>query len=119
MPGCVLDKRRARRLGFPSREIYTYWLDGSMDIEYPETLKCSSHEIKNPEVPVLSNYEKGADGVFWSKFPKNELPTAACSRVDIEALKKRVEDVRDKMTSSEVRRADKVIRDLENGAGAY
>ena len=47
------------------------------------------------------------------------MPTAACSRVDIEALKKRVEDVRDKMTSSEVRRADKVIRDLENGAGAY
>ena len=119
MLGRVLDKKRARRLGFPSREVYTYWLDGSMDIEYPGALKCSSHEIKNPEIPVLSSYEKGVDGDFWNIFPKNDLPTAACSRVDTEALKKRVEGVRDKMTSSEVRRADKVIRDLKDGAGAY
>ena len=90
-----------------------------MTAKYPEAIMAKCHGLKNAEIPIIDSYEFGANSDFWNKFPKHELPVAASTRVNIGALKDRIEKVKDDMTGAEVRRANKVLQDLEEGAGAY
>ena len=95
-----------------------YWLDENLTVEYTDAVKDKRHEIKKMEIPLLASYEKGADGEFWNKFPKKDLPRNASTRVNIDALKERVEGVKNFMTCTKARRADRVLSDLATGAEA-
>ena len=76
-------------------------------------------EIKNPEVPFLENYEIEPADSFWDTFPKFGLPDRAETVIDIVTLEEKINSVRDKMTKTELKRAEKVVKDLREGASAY
>ena len=96
-----------------------YWLDENLTVEYTDAVKDKRHEIKKMEIPLLASYESGADSEFWSIFPKKDLPRKASTRVNIDALRERVEGAKNFMTCTEARRADRVLVDLVTGAEAY
>ena len=106
-------------LGFPAKDVRAYWLDETLTVEYPDAVKIKGHEIKNMAIPLLASYESGADSEFWSIFPKKDLPKKASTRVNIDALRERVEGAKNFMTCTEARRADRVLVDLVTGAKAY
>ena len=64
------------------------WLDPSIEAKYPSPVNIARAEIKNPEIPVLNNYEEGASDLFWRKFPKRALPKKAATKVNIVELRK-------------------------------
>ena len=64
------------------------WLDPSVEAKYPAPVNIAKAEIKNPEIPVLENYEEGASDLFWRKFPKRGLPKKAATKVNILELRK-------------------------------
>ena len=75
--------------------------------------------LKNAEIPILADYGGTASDEFWKKFPSRELPEKASTRVDVVKLKQQVDDVRSKMSVTEVRRAERTLNDLVNGASAF
>ena len=95
------------------------WLDPSITANYPGPEIVKMAEIKNSEIPRLDSYEKGASDAFWAKFPKRALPKKAATKVNILKLRKMVLKASEKMSKSERRRANKVIKDLRIGADAY
>ena len=103
-------------MGYPGDEITAYWLNDSLLVEYPESNIDTCCEVKNPEIPVLNNYEIPADSDFWEKFPKNALPEKATTRINVKVFGKRIDGVRNKMTCTEIRRADRALSDLTIGA---
>ena len=106
-------------MGFPDEEIRAFWLNDTLNVEYPELIKERCGELKNKEIPVLNNYEGSASAEFWDKFPKNNLPVKASTRVNVDEFEKQIDKVKDKMTGTEFCRAQKAVRDLKEGAGAY
>ena len=95
------------------------WLDPSNPVYYPVESESKMNALKNPEIPILPRYESFADEDFWNKFPKRELPQNATTRVDFVALRNHVESVKSRMSRTEVKRAEKVLMDLEVGADSY
>ena len=74
------------------------------------------NSLKNTEIPVLDNYEGSAEDDFLEKFPKRELPKEATTRVNVEKFRNHMDDVRSKMSRTEIRRAERVLSDLSEGA---
>lgn len=95
-----------------------YWLSNKI-IQNPENEAEEEPKIGNAEIPILNCYDKGASEVFWKIFPKRELPEKAETKIDIKMFEKEIGCVKHLMQESERRRADKVIRDLRQGADAY
>ena len=56
---------------------------------------------------------------FGIPFPKMSLPTQAETAINIDKFNKGIEEVKEKMTASELKRANKVLDDLRSGADAY
>ena len=112
----LLVEKRARDLGFPETEKVSFWLDKHERVFYLGKLTVKKSELKNPEIPLLSDYSKSADESFWSKFPRRELPESATTRVNIAKLEERVENAKSKMSETEYKRARKLLSDLANGA---
>ena len=75
--------------------------------------------LKNVDIPRLDSYMCEPDEDFWNYFPKKDLPKSAETTIDIKAFEKKIEEVRSKMTASEVRRASKIVKDLKNGTESY
>ena len=63
-------------------------------------------------------FSKPLNKEFWEKFPKNPIPETVKSNVDVDALKNLVEDLSEKLLPSELKRAEKVIESLYNGASS-
>ena len=107
-----------KRAGFPEWEKVNEWLKKEVLAGYPKA-KCEKEPVlKNPEIPILKEYESPASDGFWKKFPKRELPEKVETRVNIMALRKRVWKAKDKMSKTELNRAKKVLRSLQTGAEA-
>ena len=75
--------------------------------------------LKNAEIPILTDYGGSAGDEFWKKFPRRELPVKVSTRVDVEKFKHLIGEVRHKMSATEVRRAERTVSDLINGASAF
>ena len=75
--------------------------------------------LKNVDIPRLDSYMWEPDEDFRNYFPKKDLPKSAETTIDIKAFEKKIEEVRSKMTASEVRRASKIVKDLKNGTESY
>ena len=109
---------RSRSLGCPGKETLVTWLNGEIRATYPKSGVVIMNGLKNPEIPLLASYKEDLDTEFWEAFPRAELPKEATTRVNVGAMKKHIESCRGKMSQSETRRAERVIRDLEKGADA-
>ena len=105
-------------MGLPDLEVLSYWLNDEFSAKIPGEFPVKTSDLKNPEIPILSDYSEGADEWFWEKFPKRELPDRATTKINIEKLKLRVEKAKPSMSASELKRAYKVISDLTFGADA-
>ena len=106
-------------MGFLETNTVGKWLDTKTDAEWVQEASVKINSLKNPEIPVLKSYEGSAEDDFWEKFPKRELPERATTRVNVERFRSPVDDVKCKMSATEVRRANKVLEYLSEGAGAY
>ena len=104
-------------MGFPETNTVGKWLDTKTDAEWVKEASVKINSLKNPEIPVLKSYEGSAEDDFWEKFPKRELPERATTRVNVERFRSPVDDVKCKMSATEVRRANKVLEDLSEGGG--
>ena len=112
-------RKRRERIGFPDSDVAEVWINREIGISLPAEPVQKGGEFKNKEVPILDSYEVPPDQSFWDKFPRRELPDSASTRVNVEALKKHVKLTREKMTVSELKRAEKTLTDLSEGAGAF
>ena len=106
-------------MGFPGWREVCDWLDESITASEPGEVSSKQPAIKNCEIPRLADYSSMPDEDFWLKFPKKELPVRAETSVNISAFAEEVNSVREEMTITEKRRADKALSDLANGADAY
>ena len=88
-----LVEKRVRDLGLPEAEKVSFWLNKHERAFCPGKLPVKKSELKNSEIPLLSNYSNNADESFWNKFPKRGLPERATTRVNIAKLEERVENV--------------------------
>ena len=74
--------KRRRDLGLPDTDTVVFWLDEEKRADFPEEFPVKKSELKNPEIPLLNDYSGSANEMFWSKFPKRELPERATTRVN-------------------------------------
>ena len=95
------------------------WLNKDILAPEPEEASVSVSAVKNLEIPRLVNYNECPDNSFWEKFPKRDLPLVAETTVNVNAFEEEIEHVKNSMTSTELRRAKKVIEDLRQGANAF
>ena len=113
----VLNNRR--KGGFPEWAKVSQWLDTNIRAPYPAIEQERYPEVKNPEIPVLENYDTIPGDSFWRSFPKRELPERVETRVNVLALKKRIWKAKETMMKSEFTRAKKVLKHLQFGASHF
>ena len=115
----LLSEKRGRNIVFPGVKTAEKWLDPDVGATYSAELSASFGEFKNPEIPILEDYGGTGNSEFWASFPKRELSDSATTRVNTELLDYHIRKTQDKMTFSELRRAEKVLKDLREGADSY
>ena len=104
-------------LGIPQDwAIVESWINRENILVYPGPEKEPVYERKNKEIPILENYRKCPEQVFWEAFPKSDLPLECSTKVNIPVLEELVKKHKNKLTNSELRRAKRVILDLKTGA---
>ena len=106
-------------MGFPDLKTAEHWINGEIKAPIPVETAMKNGVFKNKEIPILDSYETSPEQGFWDKFPKRKLPDEVSTRVNVEVLREHVDRCKHKMTVSEVRRAEKTLKDLTEGAGAY
>ena len=114
-----LVANRRTSLGFPDTKMVKFWLNSEERMRCPPEVIPEMKGLKNLEIPVLEDYTGIPDEDFWVNFPKRELPCQASTRVDINKFRQHVEDVKERMSNTEVRRADRTLNDLTAGASSY
>jgi len=86
---------------------------------YPKEEEEEPIKVANENIEKLENYEKGADEKFWGKFPSRKLPMKATTRINVNNFQKEIYRTARKMSGTEIRRAEKVVKSLKEGAEAY
>ena len=69
-------------MGIPAWSSVEEWLDHTNTPVYPADEEVGKISIENVDIPILDNYENGADESFWEKFPKKDVPKIATVRQD-------------------------------------
>ena len=95
------------------------WLDfkgplPKISDSHPDPIK-----IKNPEVPVLSDVSKFPGKEFWDKFPSNCSVSDEISSINTAVLRKKLEEVRHRLTNAQYRRGLKAVKFVDFGAPSY
>jgi hypothetical protein len=100
-------------LGLPNawKEIEE-WMDDSRDVAPTEKRQRPPWTKKNPEIPVLEKYDDLPGRVFWELFP-HHYPTDLKSTVDVEKLKRYIDQCWGKWTLPQKRTALKAVSFLE------
>jgi len=106
-------------LGVPEWQWVKDWLDTSTEALRPQEEKSESIKIEHEELPLREDYTSGADDSFWDLFPKRDLPSRAKTKINVNNLRKEIVRVAHKMSNTEKRRAETVMKDLQEGADAY
>ncbi len=89
---CTLGYKVTRKtLGLPENwEEIEDWIDDSRDVVPTDRKPRAPWQKKNPEIPVLENYQDDPGKHFWDCFPKHYPSVPKCT-VDIDNLKKYVD----------------------------
>jgi hypothetical protein len=98
-------------------KVVEYWLSEDT-VPYPEQQPEKKPEIKWPHIPTLRDYRTISGNEFWEHFPKKDLPIAPATTVNKPALRKMLVASKDKLTIHQLRRGEKVLKDLQLGASA-
>jgi len=107
-------------MGVPRNwETVEEWLDKNSIPSYPIPVEPAKLERKYAEIPLLESYDTIPGEEFWEKFPFRALPNRATTRINVRNFGKLVEKYKPEMTRCQVRRAERVLSDLRNGASAY
>jgi len=114
-----LVTKKRKLMGIPEWDSVQNWLSKDNVAPYPKEKEEKEGKLENSEIPTLDSYEGSANKEFWEKFPKNELPKKASTKINIRRFEKEIEKVKGRMTKMELKRANRVIKDLKFGAEAY
>ncbi len=95
------------------------WLDERKIPPYPKNEEVTLFKKKFENIPTLADYTVIPEDSFWDNFPKRGLPSRPSTRVKVDILEEEIYLVKDKLTKSELRRAERVVKDLRYGAEAY
>jgi len=108
-------------LGVPDDwETVESWLRSETLPAMPKDTVLPALEKKFPEIPTLSNYRIDPPEDFWENFPKDTvLPEKVSAKLDTRKFSELIESHKPYLTASQVKRADKVLSDMEGGAEAY
>jgi len=72
------------------------------------------------KIPTLTNYRCIPPDSFWVNFPKDtEIPAHVSAKLNVGKFREVVDKYRSNLTSSQIRRAERVASEMEFGAGAY
>ena len=94
------------------------WLSLDNKATYPNEVATEPIKVAN-NLEKLETYTGGADEKFWENFPKRNFPKTATTRINVNALKKEIKKVQCKMSVTEQKRAEKVVKSLREGAESY
>jgi hypothetical protein len=75
-------------------------------------------EIKWPSIQQLADYKASPPPAFWENFPHRGLPVHISTSVNKPALRKLLDQNRDKLTTHQHRRGVRCLSDLQTGADA-
>ncbi len=89
------------------------WISTSRDVPKPSAIPSPVSMIKNPEIPVLKNYEKPPPREFWEIFPSNYPKTLRQGGVKVRELEKVIDFCKKDWTLSEKITAAKAVRNLK------
>ena len=106
-------------LGLPDKKSVEDWLNPATEAEYPENEEECEIKVDHENIPRLERYDTDPGAEFWSKFPRKNLPVKAETRVNKNFFEKTIRNMKQKMSKCEIKRAEKILRDLEEGAEAY
>ena len=95
------------------------WINEKGKIEFVKKTVKTTYEKKFKNIPTLERYDVPANEEFWSNFPSRGIPKKPSTRVNVNNLRKLVCEAEQKLLVSEKKRADKVLKDLKEGADAY
>ena len=95
------------------------WMDDDIQAEDPRKEEVSSPSIKNTEIKILDDYESEPGQEFWDNFPRRELPTEIFSKVNVKNLQEEIQLAKPKMSKMELRRAEKAVKSLTEGAETF
>ncbi len=103
-------------MGLPDWDTVFYWInpDRQPTVEQRDTEveMC----LKNNEIRILDNYDIEPEDDFWENFPFRNLPTKPGTSVCVEELEQFITSNEKLMSSSQYKRALRVVNDLRNGA---
>jgi hypothetical protein len=98
-------------MGLPGNwSVIENWLSGG-NFDFP------SSNVSRSASALKENTSTGS--FSWDTFPSKGIPAKPETRINIELLRKKVEDNKEKLLEQEVRRAYRAIDYLENGAPAH
>ena len=75
--------------------------------------------LKNPEIPILPDYNNPPKSDFWKKFPSKKLPVKPTTKVDYELLDKIIDEKADRLIPSVWYRAKKAVNHFKFGGPSY
>jgi hypothetical protein len=70
-------------------------------------------------LPTLTNYSSELPDCFWDNFPFSPVPRGVTKRVNEEQLREIIHSVSSCLTSHQIKRGEKLLRDLTLGADSY
>jgi hypothetical protein len=117
----ILGVQQGRNeLGLPnSWEVVSQWLESEYVPTYPELLPVPVTEKKYPDIPRLNSYHGKAPSGFWKNFPSKPMPKGVTAKVKADVMEEQIKRFGDKFTSHQIKRGNKLVHDLRNGADAY
>jgi hypothetical protein len=105
------------RIGIPhSWHTVERWLNTNSTIRFPAPPAQKSAVKKCPDVMILKTYYTPPPPDFWKSFPSLKLPSHPTSVINVQRLSALIHEHRISLTLDQQVRADKVVRDLQEGS---
>jgi len=74
---------------------------------------------KNPEIPILHDYNTAPNQTFWDKFPKNNLPSSPTTKINVDLFEQKIHDKKNSLSPNVWARAQKSVSYLRYGGPAF
>ena len=105
----------AATFGLPEHNLAT-WMDPS-PANVPLAQPTPQKPLKNPEVPILSDYKSVPGPEFWSKFPSCPIPDGSkpLTEVDVVEFERLFRKVNPLLNDLEREEFDSVLNSLRFG----
>ena len=85
------------------------WLSYNGPVVIPFEKPAAVPDMKWKDIPILNDYRVIPDESFWKNFPKRELPSVAETKINVENLEEKVNELSEKLYSSQFERARRAL----------